>query len=108
VDYRLDSPAAIARALHVKWSLPLVGGMVIANPIPQEFAMPGAVIDKAIEQALQEATQQGIGGKETTPFLLARVTELTGGDSLEANIALVLNNARLAASISQALAGLSS
>jgi pseudouridylate synthase len=108
VNYRLDTPAAIAQALHVKWSLPLAGGMVIANPIPEKFAMPGAVIDKAIEQALQEATQQGIGGKETTPFLLARVTELTGGDSLAANIALVLNNARLAAGISKALAELSS
>ena len=107
VDYRLDSPAAIAQALQVKWSLPLAGGMVIANPIPEEFAMSGVVIDKAIEQALQEATQQVIGGKETTPFLLARVTELTGGDSLAANIALVLNNARLAAGVGKALAALS-
>ncbi len=107
VDYRLDTPAAIARALHVKWSLPLIGGMVIANPIPDEFAMPSEVIDRAIEQALQEATQQKIGGKETTPFLLARVTELTGGDSLAANIALVLNNARLAAGVGKALAALS-
>ena len=112
VDYRLDTPTHIAQVLHVKWSLPMAsgmsGGMVIANPIPMEFAMPGAVIDKAIEQALQEAQQQGIGGKETTPFLLARVTELTGGDSLAANIALVLNNARLAAGVSKALADLSS
>lgn len=108
VDYWLDTPAAIARALHVKWSLSLAGGMVIANPIPEEFAMSGVVIDKAIEQALQEATQQVIGGKQTTPFLLARVTELTGGDSLAANIALVLNNARLAAGVSKALAELSS
>ena len=112
VDYRLDTPAAIAQVLQVKWSMPmasgLAGGMVIANPIPMEFAMSGAVIDKAIEQALQEAQQQGIGGKETTPFLLARVTELTGGDSLAANIALVLNNARLAAGVSTALAALSS
>ncbi len=108
VDYRLDSPRAIAQALRVKWSLPLMGGMVIANPIPEEFAMPKEVIDSAIEQALQEAAQQGIGGKETTPFLLARVTELTGGDSLAANIALVLNNARLAAQVSEALTEMSS
>ena len=108
LDYRLNSPEAIAKALHVKWSLSLAGGMVIAIPIPEEFAMSGEVIDKAIEQALHEATLQGIGGKEATPFLLARVTELTGGDSLAANIALVLNNARLAAQVSMALAGLSS
>ena len=108
VDYRLDTPAAIARVLNVKWSLPLAGGMVIANPIPEELAVPREVIDKAIEHALREAKQQGVGGKETTPFLLARVTELTGGDSLAANIALVLNNARLAAQVSSALAELSS
>ncbi len=112
VDYRLETPSAIAQALHVKWSLPtasgMSGGMVIANPIPEEFAMPREVIDKAIEQALHEAALQGIGGKDATPFLLARVTELTGGDSLAANIALVLNNARLAAQVSTALAGLSS
>ena len=107
-DYRLDTADAIARVLHVKWSLSLAGGMVIANPIPEEFAMPSEVIDRAIEQALHEAAVQGIGGKEATPFLLARVTELTGGDSLTANIALVLNNARLAAQVSVALAGLSS
>ena len=108
VDYRLDTPVAIAQALHVKWSLPMAGGMVIANPIPEEFAMPQAAIDKAIEQSLQEATHQRIGGKEATPFLLARVTELTGGDSLAANIALVLSNARLASQVSLALATLSS
>ena len=120
VDYRLDTPAAIARVLQVKWAMPvsiavlsgmrsgMSGGMVIANPIPEEFAMPQAVIDKAIEQALREATQQRIGGKEATPFLLARVTELTGGDSLAANIALVLSNARLASQVSAALSVLSS
>ena len=116
VDYRLDTPVAIAKVLQVKWAMPLSiavsggmsGGMVIANPIPEEFAMPQAVIDKAIEQALREATQQRIGGKEATPFLLARVTELTGGDSLAANIALVLSNARLASQVSAALSALSS
>ena len=116
VDYRLDTPVAIAKVLQVKWAMPLSiavsggmsGGMVIANPIPEEFAMPQAVIDKAIEQALREATQQRIGGKEATPFLLARVTELTGGDSLAANIALVLSNARLASRVSAALSALSS
>ena len=99
VDYRLNSPLEIARVLHAKWSMGLQGGMVIANPIPDAFAMPRALIDGAIEQALQEASAQGIGGKESTPFLLARVCELTGGDSLAANIQLVLNNARLAAAV---------
>jgi pseudouridine-5'-phosphate glycosidase len=99
VDYRLNSPLEIARVLHAKWSMGLKGGMVIANPIPDSFAMPRALIDGAIEQALEEANAQGIGGKESTPFLLARVCELTGGDSLAANIQLVLNNARLAAAV---------
>ena len=73
------------------------GGMLVTNPIPEQYAMDQQTIDAAIEQALKEANEQGIHGKETTPFLLARVVELTGGDSLESNIQLVLNNARLAA-----------
>ena len=104
VDYRLDTAADIARAMHAKWSLGLQGGMVVANPIPEAFAMPRAAIDAAIAQALHEAQVQGITGKDSTPFLLARVTELTGGDSLAANIQLVLNNARLAAAIAMAYA----
>jgi pseudouridine-5'-phosphate glycosidase len=105
VDYRLDSAADIAAVLKAKWRMGLQGGMVVANPIPEAFAMPRAAIDLAIEQALQEATQQGITGKESTPFLLARVCELTGGDSLASNIQLVLNNARLAAAIAVAYQG---
>ena len=81
------------------------GGMLVTNPIPAEYAMDKAVIDAAIEQALAEAKAQGVRGKETTPFLLARVVELTGGDSLESNIQLVLNNARLAARTAAVLAG---
>lgn len=103
VDYRLDTPAEIARVLQVKWHLGLRGGAVVANPIPAAYAMPSEVIDKAIAVALAEAQLQGIGGKESTPFLLARVSELTGGDSLAANIELVLNNARLASAIAGAL-----
>lgn len=99
VDYRLDSATQIAAVLKAQWAMGLQGGMVVANPIPEAFAMPRAAIDQAIEQALQEATQQGIAGKASTPFLLARVNELTGGDSLASNIQLVLNNARLAAAI---------
>ena len=71
--------------------------MLVTNPIPEEYSMDKAVIDAAIEQALDEAKQQGIHGKETTPFLLAKVVELTGGESLESNIRLVLNNAEIAA-----------
>ncbi len=99
VDYRLDSPSDIARVLRVKWGMGLKGGMVIANPIPEAFAMPRNLIDAAIEQALAEADAKGISGKESTPFLLARVCDITGGDSLASNIQLVLNNARLAAAI---------
>jgi len=99
VDYRLDSAQAIARFLAVKWRLDLHGGVVIANPIPEAAAMPEAIITTAIETALAEAAAQQIHGKASTPFLLARVAELTGGDSLASNIQLVLNNARLAADI---------
>jgi pseudouridylate synthase len=106
VDYQLDTAAEIAQAMHAKWAMGLQGGMVIANPIPQAFAMPRSTIDPAIEQALSEATAQGIEGKESTPFLLARVCELTGGDSLASNIQLVLNNARLAAEIALEYAAL--
>ena len=103
VDYRLDSPQQIADALKVKWSLPLPGGVIIGNPVPAEYAMPNRVIDAAIEQALAELDEQGVSGKDSTPFLLKRVVELTGGDSLDTNIQLVLNNARVAAAIAVAM-----
>ena len=103
VDYRLDSVQQVADALKVKWSLPLSGGVIIGNPVPAEYAMPNSVIDAAIEQALKELDEQGIGGKDSTPFLLKRVVELTGGDSLDTNIQLVLNNARVASDIAVAM-----
>ena len=106
VDYRLDDASEIARLLQIKWAMGLGGGVVIANPIPAAHAMPRAVIDAAIEQALSDAQAQGISGKQTTPFLLERVNALTGGNSLAANIELVLNNARLASAVAVALAGL--
>lgn len=96
VDYRVDSPAELAAIFAAQRALNFKGGMLVTNPIPEEFSMDKAVIDAAIEQALAEARAQGIHGKETTPFLLAKVVELTGGDSLESNIRLVLNNARVA------------
>ncbi len=103
VDYRLDDPKQVADFLSAKWELGLEGGVVIANPIPEQYAMDKASIDQAIQQALSEAEQQHIFGKESTPFLLKRVAEITGGSSLESNIHLVLNNARLAAGIAREL-----
>jgi pseudouridine-5'-phosphate glycosidase len=98
-DLRMDTAAGIAAVLKAKWALGLAGGAVVANPIPAEYEMPADVIHDAIERALAEAREQGVRGKNVTPFLLARVKDLTGGDSLESNIALVMNNAALAAAI---------
>ena len=97
VDYRMDSPEELAAAFKAQNDLALGGGMLVTNPIPEEYSMPKDVIDAAIDQAIRESVEQGIKGKETTPFLLARVAELTGGDSLASNIRLVYNNARLTA-----------
>ena len=102
VDYRMDTPEEIARALKVQHALGFKGGMLVTNPIPEEYAMDDTAINDAIEQALKEADEQGIHGKETTPFLLARVKDLTGGDSLDSNIQLVFNNARVASRIAKA------
>lgn len=96
VDYRVDTPAQLAAMFKAQQELGMKGGMLVTNPIPEQYAMGKAVIDAAIEQAVAESKEQGIHGKETTPFLLARVVELTGGDSLESNIQLVLNNAIVA------------
>lgn len=101
VSVKLDTAQQIAEMIKVKWDLGLNGGIVVANPIPEQYAMEEKVISQAIEQALQESIEQGIKGKETTPFLLAKVVELTGGDSLEANINLVFNNVKLAAEIAK-------
>ena len=103
VDYRADSPEELAAMFRAQRALEFRGGMLVTNPIPEQYAMPKAVIDAAIEQALKECAEQGVHGKETTPFLLARVVELTGGESLESNIRLVLNNAALAAKTAAAL-----
>ena len=97
VDYRLDTPAEVAAAFVAKKELGMAGGMLLTNPIPEQYAMDDKVINAAIDQAIKESIEQGIKGKATTPFLLARVVELTGGDSLESNIQLVYNNATVAA-----------
>ncbi len=106
VDYRLDTPEQLAAAFDAKHKLGLKGGMLVTNPIPEEYSMPADVINHAIDEAIEQAQKQGIHGKQTTPFLLAKVKELTGGDSLDANIQLVLNNARLAARTAVALTAL--
>ena len=97
VDYRVDSPSELAAMFKAQRDIGYKGGMLVTNPIPEEYSMDKAVIDTAIERALKECAEQGIKGKDTTPFLLAKVVELTGGDSLESNIRLVLNNAKVAA-----------
>lgn len=104
VDVRLDTAAEVAAVMRAQWALGYAGGLVIANPVPEAHAMPRERIDAAICQALTEAQAQGISGKDSTPFLLQRVSELTGGQSLAANIQLVLNNARLAAQVAVAFA----
>lgn len=102
VTARLDTPEEIAKALYSKWEMGLQGGAVIANPIPAEFAMPEDVINNAIAQAVREAEEQGVSGKQSTPFLLSRVAQLTGGDSVQSNIQLVFNNAKLASLVAAA------
>ena len=97
VDYRIDTPVELAAAFKAKLAMGLTGGMLVTNPIPEEYSMDPERINAAIDQAIDECTAQGIKGKDTTPFLLARIKDITGGDSLASNIQLVLNNARLAA-----------
>ena len=103
VDYRIDTPEELAAAFSAKLAMGLKGGMLVTNPIPEQYSMPADVINKAIDEAIAESQRLGIHGKATTPFLLAKVKDLTGGDSLAANIELVLNNARLAARTAAAL-----
>ena len=97
VDYRVDTPQELAAVFKAQHDLGLKGGMLVTNPIPEEYAMPLDAINAAIDRAIAECSAKGIHGKETTPFLLARVAELTGGDSLASNIRLVYNNAMVAA-----------
>lgn len=108
VDYEIDSPEELAKAFHASQEMGLKGGMLVTNPIPEAYSMDAAVINKAIDEAVAEAKANGIHGKETTPFLLAKIKELTGGDSLDSNIQLVYNNARLAARTAVALSALHS
>ena len=97
MDYELDTPEELAKAFEVQRELGLSGGMLVTNPIPEEYSMDPDVINEAIDEAIEASEEAGIHGKETTPFLLAKVKDLTGGDSLDSNIRLVYNNAALAA-----------
>lgn len=97
VDYELDTPKELAEAFAAQRGSGLHTGMLVANPIPEEYSMDGEAINRAIDEAIKEAAEKGIHGKETTPFLLAKVKDITAGDSLEANIQLVYNNAKVAA-----------
>jgi len=99
VDYRLDTPDDVAAAFRAKLEMGLEGGMLVTNPIPEKYSMDPNVINKAIDAAVAEANAKGIKGKQTTPFLLAKIKDITGGDSLASNIRLVYNNAALAAQV---------
>lgn len=106
VDYEIDTPEELAKAFKTQHELGLRSGMLVTNPIPEAYSMDAAVINGAIDEAIHQAKENGIHGKATTPFLLAKVKELTGGDSLESNIQLVYNNARLAAKTAAAYCAL--
>lgn len=97
VDYQVDSVEELAKAVQTKWEMGLQGGVLVANPIPEAFSMKPEVISAAIKKALEDAENQGVTGKEVTPFLLSQIEQITGGNSLKANIQLVFNNARLGA-----------
>jgi pseudouridylate synthase len=104
VPMRCDKPEEVAGLMKAKWSMGLRGGIVVANPIPIEHEIPAAEIAPVIEKAVAEAARQNISGKNVTPFLLARLADVTGGRSLKANIALVKHNAAVAAEIAKAFA----
>jgi len=106
VNFRADDAETIASTLKVKWDLNLKGGAVIANPIPEEHAMDEQFINGIIESALKEAEERKIAGKDVTPFMLGKVKELTEGKSLDANIALVKNNAVVGAQIAVSFNGM--
>lgn len=106
VDYNVKTPEEIANMLKAKWDLDLKGGVLVTNPIPEEFSMDEKLISDTIAKAIKEAEENGIKGKETTPFLLAKIKELTSGKSLDSNIELVYNNAKLGAQVAVQLAKL--
>lgn len=106
LDYEMDSFLDIAKVIKTKRNLNLDGGVLICNPIPEKYSLDEKVMNEAIEKACLEANENGIKGKETTPFLLSKIKELTGGNSLESNIQLVYNNAFVGANIAKELSNL--
>ncbi len=106
VDYVFNTPLEAAKVIKAKRDLGLSGGILISNPCPEEFALAHEYVDSIIDQAVKESEEQGICGKDSTPFLLKRIVELTGGDSLDTNIKLVINNAVLGAKIASEYAEL--
>lgn len=106
VDYVAKTPEEIARIVRARRSLHLKGGILVSNPCPAELALPREKIDPVIEKALEEAEKEGVHGKASTPYLLAKIVELSGGKSLEANVGLAVNNARLGAKIAVVLSKL--
>ena len=102
VDYKVNSAEEMAEIIKSKRENKLVGGILLTNPIPEQYEMPKDIIDNAIATALKQMDEQGIKGKECTPFLLKTITDLTGGDSLESNIKLVLNNAAVGSEVAKA------
>lgn len=106
VGYRMDTPKEIAESMKAKEDMGLEGGMLVTNPIPEEYSMDVEVISEAIDKAVKEAEEKGVKGKDITPFLLDKIQKITGGDSLASNIQLVLNNARLASQIAVELSKL--
>ncbi len=103
VNFKIDTPEEIASVFHTKQELALRGGMLITNPIPKEYSMDPKIINKAIDEAILEMDKLGIKGKDTTPYLLGKIVEITGGNSLKSNIQLVYNNCKVASQISVAL-----
>ena len=103
VDYEIDSPEELAAVFRAQREMGMKGGILVTNPIPEEYSMDPDVINKAINEAIEDSVRDGIHGKETTPYLLAKVKDITGGDSLESNIRLVFNNAALAAKTAAAI-----
>ena len=99
VDYKVENPNEVARILKTKWDLGLQGGVLLANPIPHEYSLDHKVIDAAIDKALEMAKEKGIRGKKTTPFLLATIKDLTGGESFASNLQLAYNNAKVASQV---------
>ena len=106
VDYRVDTPNELARIYRAKQDLGLSGGLLVTNPIPEEYAMDPDYINRSIDEACKEANRLGIKGKKITPYLLDKIQKITGGKSLEANIKLVYNNVELGAKVACELCGL--